>query len=640
MTSVGPREEGPSRDRVGPLPSAAPSGAKPAMSLRTAVLNPGYWRERLREYSRATGLTVALIDEHGRLLGRYTHPRSGQGPSSSLDSTAVTGCLFSPASSRPCSCVWDALVDGRTVVRDRPGPGHFAVALSLDEHPIGILLAGQNPGPTPQTRPEASAGKMPVSPLDGAHEPGPQQYSPGRSLLRVQADLLKALGQTLLEAHYRAFREVERLDEMTRLRDRAMAEIADRRRVEERQRFVLEASAEFDSRDDEATVKRLARRSVPFLADLCFVDVGASEEAIPHVSWMHAVPAQQARFDRFDPPGDGQYHPLARALREGRAEFVPEVTDAWMRTVATSPRHLEIMRDMDIRSLIAVPITTSERNLGMFTFCYTGISGRQYTEDDLHLAEDLGGRVATVVENARLYQSLQKADRLKNEFLAVLGHELRGPLAPILSAIQFLRAKGPADPEIRWAAGVIERQSQQLARLVDDVLDIFRIGQGKLHLRRGLVDLADVVAQAVESGRPLMDAKGLRLEISLPESEAVVNGDLARLVQVTANLLNNSAKYTEAGGRIEVVVEANNHQAILRVRDTGIGIASEMLPSIFDLFVQIPDLKDRSAGGLGIGLSLVRGLIEQHGGSVQATSAGLGMGSEFVVRLPLQSATN
>ncbi len=242
---------------------------------------------------------------------------------------------------------------------------------------------------------------------------------------------------------------------------------------------------------------------------------------------------------------------------------------------------------------------------------------------------------AMVVENAGLYCSLQEADRRKDEFLAVLGHELRGPLAPIHSAIQLLRTRVPDDPELQWTTAVVEHQVQQITRLVDDLLDISRIGQGKIHLQKERVDLADVVARAVESSRPLIDARKVHLKISLPEQATEVEGDLLRLVQVVSNLLINGAKYTGEGGRIELAVEADGDQAILRVRDTGVGIAGAMLPRIFEMFTQVPDQVDRSEGGLGIGLSLVRSLVEQQGGCVQAISAGLGHGSEFVVRLPL-----
>ena len=177
-----------------------------------------------------------------------------------------------------------------------------------------------------------------------------------------------------------------------------------------------------------------------------------------------------------------------------------------------------------------------------------------------------------------------------------------------------------------------------MRRLVDDLLDVSLVRQGKIHLSREVVDLRNVVARAVETSRPLIAMKKHTLELSLPERATEVDGDLNRLTQVVSNLLNNSAKYTEAGGRIELSLEADSDQAILRVSDTGIGIAPAMLPTIFDLFTQVQGSEDRSEGGLGIGLNLVRDLIELHGGCVQATSVGLGHGSEFVVRLPLSRA--
>ncbi len=247
----------------------------------------------------------------------------------------------------------------------------------------------------------------------------------------------------------------------------------------------------------------------------------------------------------------------------------------------------------------------------------------------------LARRAATSVKGAGRYRELQQADRRKDEFLAVLGHELRTPLAAIRSAIQVVRLKGSSDPDFGLATTVIEHQVHQMTRLVDDLLDIARIAQGKIHLEREVVDVKTVVARAVETSRPVIDARKHELEILLPEGALEVEGDLTRLVQAVSNLLNNSAKYTEEGGRIELSAEAEGDKAIVRVRDTGVGITPAKLPTIFDLFTQAYACESRSKGGLGIGLNLVRNLIEMHGGSVQATSAGLGHGSEFVVRLPL-----
>ena len=287
--------------------------------------------------------------------------------------------------------------------------------------------------------------------------------------------------------------------------------------------------------------------------------------------------------------------------------------------------------------MIAVPLLVAGATLGVLTFCYAASSGRRYRQEDLWLAEDLAHRAALVVENARLYHELQDAAHRKDEFLAMLGHELRNPLAPIRNAMQILRLKGAADPELQEVTEMVERQIQQLTRLVDDLLDVSRVGHGKINLQMKPVDLKDVVALAVEISRPLIDARKHVLKVSLPQQAVEVEGDPGRLAQVVSNLLNNSAKYSEDGGRIELTVEAIGDQAVLRVRDTGIGIEPAMLPRIFDLFTQVKGSASRSAEGLGIGLALVRNMIELHGGCVQAASAGLGHGTEFVVRLPLMS---
>jgi PAS domain S-box-containing protein len=233
----------------------------------------------------------------------------------------------------------------------------------------------------------------------------------------------------------------------------------------------------------------------------------------------------------------------------------------------------------------------------------------------------------------RQTRALQEADRRKDEFLATLAHELRNPLAPISNAIRILTLRGD-DPEVvAQTSEVMERQVHQISRLVDDLLEVSRIGRGKISLEKAPVDLADVVATAVETSRPLVEAHRHTLTVSLPERPARVEGDSARLAQVLSNLLNNAAKYTEEGGRIDLIVEQAQGEAVIRVRDNGIGIAPARLPSVFDMFEQIEGAADRSQGGLGIGLTVSRRLIEMQGGKIEAHSDGLGKGSEFAVRL-------
>lgn len=229
---------------------------------------------------------------------------------------------------------------------------------------------------------------------------------------------------------------------------------------------------------------------------------------------------------------------------------------------------------------------------------------------------------------------LRDADRKKDEFLATLAHELRNPLAPIRNAVQVLTAKVMADPALARVGEMIDRQVRVMARLLDDLLDVSRITRGKLELRRGRVELAAVVASAVETSRPLLDAAGHELTVDLPAEPVVLDADPVRLAQVFANLLNNAAKYTDRGGHIRLAAVLSQGGVTVGVSDDGIGIAPDMLPRLFEIFSQADPALERAQGGLGIGLSLVRGLVELHGGTVEARSAGPGRGSTFTVRLP------
>ena len=248
---------------------------------------------------------------------------------------------------------------------------------------------------------------------------------------------------------------------------------------------------------------------------------------------------------------------------------------------------------------------------------------------------------AEIAERERLEAALREMDRRKDEFLAMLAHELRNPLAPILNVVALMRLRSIQDAEMFWCRDVIERQTEHLTRLVDDLLDVSRITQGKIKLRQEPVEIADVVDRAVEVGRPLVNQRSHALTVQVPPEPLHVVGDRTRLAQVLGNLLNNAAKYTDEGGRIALVVEraprasGDGEEVVIRVRDSGVGIPPEMLSKVFELFSQVERTLERAQGGLGIGLALVWRLVEMHGGTVTASSDGENRGSEFVVRLPL-----
>jgi PAS domain S-box-containing protein len=243
--------------------------------------------------------------------------------------------------------------------------------------------------------------------------------------------------------------------------------------------------------------------------------------------------------------------------------------------------------------------------------------------------------VNDVEERKQAEARLVEETRRKDEFLALLGHELRNPLAPILSAVELLRLSGGRAPEVEWARGVIERQSRHLVRLVDDLLDLSRLSTGRIELRRVAVDLRDVIAHAVETTRPLARAKNQDLAVHPGPDPLVVEGDPVRLGQVLSNVLNNATRYTPPGGHVSVSSGRDGSTAVLTVRDDGRGVAPEMLARIFDMFTRAGDASSPSDGGLGIGLTLARRLVEMHGGTIDARSEGPGAGTDLVVRLPL-----
>jgi signal transduction histidine kinase len=326
----------------------------------------------------------------------------------------------------------------------------------------------------------------------------------------------------------------------------------------------------------------------------------------------------------------------------GYAELPEELREALQRVVRES---LPLEGDT-----ICYPLRVGDRTLGALALG-SGTSP-DLMPQDLVTLQELVSRAAIALDNARLYSSLQReivrsrqaeeelqdANRRKDEFLAMLSHELRNPLAPIRNAVEVIRRVAPPDPKLTMAREVVDRQVSLLARLVEELLDVSRISQGKIALKKEPVDLARIVAHAVETARPLIDARAQNLTVAVPAAPCWLSADFARLSQVVANLLNNASKYTNEGGRIEVTASAGEGEATIEVRDNGSGIDPQLLPKVFDLFVQGERALDRGQGGLGIGLTLVKRLVELHQGRVEVESDGAGRGSTFRVRLPCISA--
>jgi two-component system CheB/CheR fusion protein len=327
--------------------------------------------------------------------------------------------------------------------------------------------------------------------------------------------------------------------------------------------------------------------------------------------WSQAEAAGKPLAEIFrvisDRTGEPVENSVIRAVRQGGS--VARVQDKTL-----------IARDGTQRPIgdSAAPIRDERGNFHGFVLVFRDVTERRCMEAELRQRAD----------------ALAAADRRKDEFLAMLAHELRNPLAPIRNAVQLLRLSGGEGPAALQARDVIDRQVHNLARLVDDLLDVARVSRGKVQLHREKVDLAAVVHRAVETTRPVIDERNHQLVLSLPRPGISLDADPTRLEQVVANLLNNAAKYTDPGGRIWLIAERQGNETVIRVRDTGVGISPDMIGHIFDLFTQADRSLDRAQGGLGIGLTLVRSLVEMHGGRVSVASDGLGKGSEFIVRLP------
>jgi PAS domain S-box-containing protein len=416
------------------------------------------------------------------------------------------------------------------------------------------------------------------------------------------------------------------------------SDITERKRMEQALRFLSEASKSLASLIDyKSTLQMVASLAVPDFADWCTVDMVNSEGSLERMTIAHVDPTQVKLAEELHhryPSDPNAPHGVAHVFRTGQSELTPEITDTTLQQAAQDEEHLRILRELKLHSYMSVPITAKQTTLGVITFV-SGESGRVYGADDLALAEELSHRAAIAIENARLYQQVREADRRKDEFLAMLAHELRNPLAPIRSGLEILAmTPGPESETI----GLMQEQVEHMVRLVDDLLDVSRIMRGKVDLRREPIELATIVKRSVDAVRSRIESHQQRLDISLPEEPIWLYADPVRVAQVLENLLNNASKYMDDGGRIELTANRHDAQVMLRVRDTGIGIDSELLPNVFELFTQSTRSLDRAQGGLGIGLTLVQRLVHLHGGVVLASSEGAGQGSTFTVWLPATDA--
>jgi len=292
------------------------------------------------------------------------------------------------------------------------------------------------------------------------------------------------------------------------------------------------------------------------------------------------------------------------------------------------------LKQLGLRSAVVVPIPGRHSVLGVIGFACA--NPNRYTSTELIFAQDLARRISLALENARLYREAQEANRAKDEFLATLSHELRTPLNAILGWTQILRSKRLDEVTTARAFEAIERNAKAQAELIEDMLDVSRIITGRIRLDMQPVRLSEAIEAALDAVRPTADAKGVRVECDLLPDRGIISGDQHRLQQIVWNLLSNAVKFTPAAGVVRLKLEYNDLEARITVSDTGRGITPQFLPFVFDRFRQAETMVSRTAGGLGLGLSIARHLVELHGGLIEASSEGEGRGATFTVTLPLR----
>jgi signal transduction histidine kinase/CheY-like chemotaxis protein len=395
------------------------------------------------------------------------------------------------------------------------------------------------------------------------------------------------------------------------------------------------------SLDFRSTLTRLLGLLVPRLADWCAIHLDGEppeDTPIAHVE-PEKVDVLRELYRRFPLPSDSPYgYPYG--LRTGQSQLVARVEEGELAGAVQSPEHRELLRQIGACSWLMVPLRVQGEPFGALTLAYS-VSGRHYESSDLVLANDLSRRAAIAIDNARLFalsqserSRVEAATRARDELVAMVSHELRTPLNAILGWVRLMRG-GSLDQDKRvHAFEVIERNAEAQSQLVSDLLDISRAMTGKIRLNPSQMDLANLVDMTIEGVRPAAQAKRIQIEVEL-ERSSVLRADPERLQQVVWNLLVNAVKFTPKGGRVHVSVRRKDSDVEIEVRDSGEGIPARFLPHVFESFRQSDGGAARPHGGLGIGLSISRHLVELHGGSIEASSAGSGQGATFLVRLPI-----
>lgn len=413
-------------------------------------------------------------------------------------------------------------------------------------------------------------------------------------------------------------------------------DITERKNAERAAQFLAEAGAIFNrSLDYEETLRAISTLVVPRFTDWCFVDLVEADGGFRRIAVAHPGRPEDEELAarlRSSYASKNVVYGASDTVARGTTYTLNDVPEELLKAVGRDDDHRNVLLAMGIRCFVSVPMTSQGRTFGVITFLGTGHRSG-FEPHDVALAEELARRAALAVDNARLYRSAQEANRAKDEFLANLSHELRTPMTAILGWAHLLQLGDLEPDQVDLGLRTIRQSGEAQAKLIDDLLDVSRIVTGKLHLSPVPVDLTATLQNAVAAIRPAAEAKKQRLEIQLSGGPVTVLGDASRLQQVFWNLLSNAVKFTPAGGVVRLIAAESGPDVAVTVQDSGEGIAAEFLPLVFERFRQAAT-PQRGRTGLGLGLAIAKELIELHGGSITASSAGFGRGATFTVSLP------
>jgi PAS domain S-box-containing protein len=414
-----------------------------------------------------------------------------------------------------------------------------------------------------------------------------------------------------------------------------LRDITERKRAEHAQRFLAQAGALLaGSLEPSETLDSVAALAVPTLGDWCVIFL--NDETLRRATAVHSDPERAADMERlrelrFTLKAS---HPVTHALERAEAVLIPELTSEQINAFADNEEHLGIMRRLNPRSVIAVPLRARDRVMGAIALFFDHSARRVHTQEDLELAEELARRAALALDNARLYAEAQSAVRARDDVLAVVSHDLGNPLSAIRLGTTLLLRRIP--PDERESGGWkhlenIRASVTQMERLIRDLLDIKRIEAGYFSVERERVSVQSIVAEAVEALQPLTTGKGIKLEQQTPDHPLFVMADRERITQVFSNLVGNAVKFTPAGGTVTLSVHQRDGEMVFSVNDSGPGIPAEHIPHVFDRFWQA---RRTGRHGIGLGLAIVKGIVEAHGGAIWVESE-LGVGSVFRFTIPL-----